>query len=93
MSLLGTAYIHAYKLLLTVHLSDRRAGLGMVMGAVVSRGGYMVSPALSTPSTSVREGVCNIETEVREGAWPDSLLNTRSAQQFSCHSFLTKPIC
>ena len=101
MSLLGTAYVHAYKLLLTVHLSDRRAGLGMVMGAVVSRGGYMVSPALSTPSTSVREGVCKHVTKVREGvcnvilvsAWPDSLLNTRSAQQFSCHSFLTKPIC
>ena len=43
----------------TVYLSDRSAGLGMVMGAVVSRGGYMVSPASRpTPSTSVKEGVC-----------------------------------
>ena len=73
----------------------------MVMGAVVSRGGYMVSPALSTPSTSVREGVCKHVTKVREGvcnitlvsAGPDSLLNPGSAQQFSCHSFSTKPIC
>ena len=51
----------------TVYLSDRSAGLGMVMGAVVSRGGYMVSPALSTPSASVRGGVCKYVTEVREG--------------------------
>ena len=86
----------------TVYLSDRSAGLGMVMGAVVSRGGYMVSPASRpTPSTSVREGVCKHVTKVREGvcnitlvsAGPDSLLNPGSAQQFSCHSFLTKPIC
>ena len=52
----------------TVYLSDRSAGLGMVMGVVVSRGGYMVSPALSTPSTSVRVGLCKHVTEVREGS-------------------------
>ena len=86
----------------TVYLSDRSAGLGMVMGAVVSRGGYMVSPASRpTPSTSVRVGVCKHVTKVREGvcnvtlvsAGADSLLNPGSAQQFSCHSFSTKPIC
>ena len=42
------------------------------MGAVVSRGGYMVSPAVaspSTPSASVREGICKHVTRVREGVY------------------------